>query len=61
MTQGDNLINYEVGDEFNYNGTIYRMDQNGHINVPYGEDIFHCLSRPESKFAKKLRGEMQTG
>lgn len=61
MTQGDNLINYEVGDEFNYNGTIYRMDQNGHINVPYGEDIFNCLSRPESKFAKKLRGEMQTG
>ncbi len=55
MTQGDNLFDYEPGEEFNYNGTIYTMDEEGHFNVPYGEDIFNCLSRPESKLAKKMR------
>lgn len=53
MTQGDNLRVYEPGDEFNYNGNLYTMDENGHINVPYGEDIFHCLSRPKGKYAIK--------
>ncbi len=46
MTQGDNRQAYEIGAEFNYNGNIYQMDEEGHINVPYGEDIFNCLSRP---------------
>lgn len=53
MTQGDNSRVYEPGDEFNYNGNLYTMDENGHINVPYGEDIFHCLSRPKGKYAIK--------
>ena len=49
MTVADNSDNYEVGDEFNYNGHIYTMDEKGHINVPYGEDVFNCLSRPKGK------------
>lgn len=55
MTQGDNSRVYEIGAEFNYNGTIYTMDEKGHINIPYGEDLFHCLSRPESKYAKEMK------
>ncbi len=31
LTQGNNLVNYEPGEEFNYNGTIYTMDEEGHI------------------------------
>lgn len=55
ITQGDNSRVYEIGAEFNYNGTIYTMDEEGHINVPYGEDIFNCISRPESKYAKEMK------
>ena len=61
MTQGDNSRNYEVGDEFNYNGNIYAMDEDGHINVPYGEDIFNCLSSPVGKLAKQMQAEASTG
>lgn len=50
----DNSINYEVGDEFNFNGNIYTMDENGHINVPYGEDVLNCLSRPKTKLYYQL-------
>lgn len=55
MTNADNSRDYEVGDEFNYNGKIYAMDEEGHINIPYGEDIFNCLSRPVGKLAKQMQ------
>ena len=44
-------LKYCLGDEFNYNGHTYTMDENGHINVPYGEDLFNCLSRPKGKMS----------
>lgn len=55
FTEYDNRDKYNVGDELNINGSIYTVDEEGHVNVPYGEDLFNVISRPESKLAKMLR------
>lgn len=55
FTEYDNCEDYNVGDELNINGNIYTVDEEGHINVPYGEDLFNVIGRPESKLAKALK------
>ena len=54
-TEYDNRDKYNVGDELNINGNIYTVDEEGHVNVPYGEDLFNVISYPETKLAKTLR------
>lgn len=44
MTNADNSSDYEVGDEFNYNGNIYAMDAEGQYHgIGYNQRIVKAL------------------
>lgn len=56
FTQADMRDEYDTGDEWQVNGKTYVVDKNGHLNVPYGEDIFHFSKRPLNKTYKIING-----
>ena len=41
---------YDVGDEWVIAGKTYTLNEEGHLEIPYGEDIFDVNKSPKMKF-----------